>query len=180
MLDIQFIRDNPELVAEKSKQKGYEVDIPQLLGFDDKRRQLLQTVEELRRQRNDLNTENKGQKPSEAQLSAGRKIKEQLGDLEHQLNAVEKEFLTLLKKVPNMPESDVPVGTSEDENVVSKQWGTRPSFDFEPKNHWEIGEARELIDARRVLDLLDLPRRLERSTGKQCVEADRPEISGAQ
>jgi seryl-tRNA synthetase len=150
MLDIQFIRDNPELVAEKSKQKGYEVDIPQLLGFDDKRRQLLQTVEELRRQRNDLNTQNNGQKPSEAQLSAGRKIKEQLGDLEHQLNAVDKEFQTLLKKVPNMPESDVPVGASEDENVVSKEWGTKPSFDFEPKNHWEIGETRDLIDKERA------------------------------
>ena len=54
MLDIQFIRDNPDLVAEKSKQKGYQVDIQQLLGFDGKRRQLLQQVEDLRRQRNDI------------------------------------------------------------------------------------------------------------------------------
>lgn len=150
MLDIQFIRDNAELVAEKSKQKGYAVDIPQLLGFDEKRRQLLQTVEELRRQRNELNDQAKGQKPTDEQLAAGRRMKEQLADVEHQLTAIEKDYLALLKKVPNMPSDDVPVGASEDENVVSKEWGTKPEFDFTPKNHWEIGEARDLIDKERA------------------------------
>ena len=64
MLDIQFIRDNPELVAEKSKQKGYDVDVTQLLGFDKERRELTQQVEELRQQRNELSSATKGQRPS--------------------------------------------------------------------------------------------------------------------
>lgn len=150
MLDIQFIRDNPETVAEKSRQKGYNVDVTQLLGFDEERRQLLQQVEDLRRERNVLSSAAKGQKPSEEQVAAGREIKDKLADLEHRLSAIELEFLTLLKTVPNMPLDDVPIGASEDENVPVKHWGDKPSFSFTPKNHWQIGEAKGWIDKERA------------------------------
>ena len=150
MLDIQYIRENAEAVAEKSKQKGYDVDVTQLLGFDDERRQLLTQVEDLRRQRNELSAQSKGQKPSEEQLEKGRELKEALADLEHKLGAVEDEFVALLKKVPNMPADDVPVGETEDENQVVKTVGEPTKFDFEPKNHWEIGEARDWIDKERA------------------------------
>jgi seryl-tRNA synthetase len=150
MLDIQFIRDNPGLVAEKSKQKGYEVDIEQLLGFDKKRRELLVQVEDLRRQRNELTAQSKGQKPSDEQVKAGRELKDKLADLEHKHGSIEQEFQALLKTVPNMPVDDVPVGASENENVVVKQWGDKPEFDFKPKNHWQIGEAKGWIDKDRA------------------------------
>lgn len=150
MLDIQFIRENRELVQEKSKQKGYDVDIEQLLGFDGKRRELLARVENLRRERNELAEATKGQRPSDEQVARGRDIKTQLSDLEHQLNAIEQEFLALLKTVPNMPTEDVPVGASENENVVIKQWGEKPAFDFQPKTHWELAEAKGWIDKERA------------------------------
>jgi seryl-tRNA synthetase len=150
MLDIQFIRENRELVQEKSKQKGYDVDIEQLLGFDSKRRELLAQVENLRRERNELAEATKGQRPSDEQVARGRDIKTQLSDLEHQLNAIEQEFLALLKTVPNMPTEDVPVGASENENVVIKQWGEKPAFDFQPKTHWELAEAKGWIDKERA------------------------------
>ena len=150
MLDIQFIRDNAKLVAEKSKQKGYTVDIEQLLGFDTKRRELLIQVEDLRRQRNEISTGTKGQKPNEEQMAKGRELKNQLATLEHQLNAVEQEFLALLKAVPNMPLNDVPVGASEEENKVSKEWGTKPKFDFKPLTHGELGEKLGFIDKERA------------------------------
>jgi seryl-tRNA synthetase len=150
MLDIQFIRENPELVAEKSKQKGYDIDITQLLGFDEERRELLQQVEELRRKRNELASQTKGQKPSEEQVNQGREIKDKIADLEHKLASIELEFNELLKRVPNMPSEDVPVGASEDENVVVKRWGEKPTFDFEVKNHWQIGEAKGWIDKERA------------------------------
>ncbi len=150
MLDIQFIRDNPETVAEKSRQKGYEVDVRQLLGFDEERRQLLQQVEDLRRQRNELSGQTKGQKPSEEQIAKGRELKDKVAKLEHQLAVIELEFTALLKTVPNMPVDDVPIGTTEDENVVVKIWGEKPQFDFEPKNHWQIGEAKGWIDKERA------------------------------
>lgn len=150
MLDIQFIRDNAETVAEKSKQKGYDVDITQLLGFDTKRRELQGQVDALRRKRNELADATKGQRPSEEQIAQGRAIKEELGTLEHQLNTVDQEFTTLLKAVPNMPLDDVPVGASEDENVISKEIGKKTQFSFQPKNHWEIAESRLLIDKERA------------------------------
>ncbi|HEX4774786.1 MAG TPA: serine--tRNA ligase [Candidatus Saccharimonadales bacterium] len=150
MLDIQFIRDNPELVADKSRQKGYEIDVQQLLGFDSERRELLQQVEDLRRQRNELTEQTKGQKPSEEQIAKGRELRDQLGDLEHKLAAIEQEFETLLKAVPNMPLDDVPVGSSEEDNVLAKTVGQRPNFDFEPKQHHELAEPKDWIDKERA------------------------------
>ena len=150
MLDIQFIRDNPELVAEKSKQKGYEIDVQQLLGFDKERRELLQQAEDLRRQRNELTAQNKGQKPGEEQVKAGRELKDKLSDLEHKLGSIEKEFVELLKTVPNMPLDDVPIGASEAENQVVKTVGDKPQFDFQPQNHWQIGVAKGWIDKDRA------------------------------
>lgn len=150
MLDIQFIRDNPDLVAKKSKQKGYTADIKQLLGFDEERRTLLQQVEELRRKRNELTAQMKGGKPSDQQIAAGRDLREQLGDKEHQLESIEKEFLILLKAVPNMPSDDVPVGDKEEDNVVAKTVGQKPDFGFEPKEHHIIAEAKDWIDKERA------------------------------
>lgn len=150
MLDIQFIRENKELVREKSKQKGIDIDVEQLLGFDTKRRELLGKVENVRRQRNQLTESIKGQRPIEEQVAKGRELKDQLTDLEHQLSAIEQEFLALLKQVPNMPLDDVPVGTSEEANQVIKEWGTKKDFDFQPKTHWELAEARGLIDKERA------------------------------
>ena len=150
MLDIQFIRDNAAVVADKSKQKGYKVDITQLLGFDTERRELLLQVEGLRQQRNELAAATKGKKPSDEQVAQGKDIKGELTNLEHKLAAIDKEFTELLKQVPNMPLDDVPVGASEDENVVAKKVGQPTKFDFEPKSHWEIAEARDLIDKERA------------------------------
>jgi seryl-tRNA synthetase len=150
MLDIRYIRENPELVREKSAQKGYDVDIEQLLGFDKKRNELLQKVEELRRQRNELAEKGKNGPPSDEDIQKGKELKEQIGDLEHQLASIEEEFDVLWRKVPNMPTDDVPAGVSEDENVVVKEWGEKPQFPYPPKNHWQIAEARGLIDKERA------------------------------
>jgi seryl-tRNA synthetase len=150
MLDIKFIRENPGLIAEKSKQKGYDVDIDQLLGFDKKRSELLQQTEDLRRQRNELAQKGKSGPPSEQDIKQGREIKDQLADLEHRLTSIEEEFNVLLRKVPNVPLENVPVGASEEGNVVVREWGEKPSFDYEPKNHWQLAEQRDLIDKARA------------------------------
>ncbi len=146
MLDIQFIRDNPEAVAEKSKQKGYEVDITQLLGFDKERRELLQQVEDLRRQRNELTAQTKGKKPSDEQVKAGRELKDKLADLEHKRTAIEKEFNTLLRTVPNVTPDDTPEG-GEENNREEKKWG-EPRQD-KVVDHQTWGEKRGLIDFER-------------------------------
>jgi seryl-tRNA synthetase len=150
MLDIQIIRDNPDMVREKSKQKGYDIDVDQLLGFDAKRRELQKQVEQLRQERNEIADSMKGSRPSDEQVAKGREVKESLAALEHQHASIEKEFLSLLKIVPNMPLESVPVGTTEDENVIIKTIGEKPDFDFDIKNHAQIAEAKGWIDKERA------------------------------
>lgn len=150
MLDIQFIRDNAELVQEKSKQKGYDIDVQQLLGFDKRRRELLQQVEELRHRRNELSESTKGQRPSDAQIAEGKAVRDQLTDLGHQLSVIDQEFGVLLKQVPNMPLDDVPIGSSEDENVIAKTVGEPRNFDFGPRNDEDLGTMRDLMDKKRA------------------------------
>lgn len=150
MLDLQFIRDNPDLVAEKTKQKGYDVDIHRLLELDGKRREVLTRTDDLRRQRNEQAAELKNGRPTDEQIAAGKRIKESITTAEQELGVIDDELEPLIKSVPNMPHDDVPVGASEAENVVAYEWGEKPHFDFEPKNHWEIAEARGLIDKERA------------------------------
>lgn len=150
MLDIQYIRDNPDLVEEKSKQKGYKIDVKKLLELDTKRRALLTDVEELRQQRNAQADSFKKGKPSEADLKHGRDLKERVAKLEAELEDVDAQYWPRLKEVPNMPLDSVPVGATEDENVVVKTVGDQPKFDFEPKNHAQIAEAKGWLDKERA------------------------------
>lgn len=152
MLDIQFIRDNPQLVAEKSKQKGYDIDISGLLERDAEKRELLTEVEALRQRRNELadRLKTSGGKPDQADIDSGKQIKVELAKRESFLREAEEELIQLLKQVPNMPLDDVPLGASEDENVVVKTVGDIPSFSFKPKNHAEIAEAKGWLDKERA------------------------------
>lgn len=150
MLDIRYVRENAARVQEASEQKGFRVDIAHLLQLDEERREILAKVEELRKERNDLSSSFKAQKPSDEQLIRGRELKTEIAEIEDRLNVVEAEYLTALKKVPNMPLDYVPVGATEDENVVTKTVGDKPKFDFEPKNHWEIAQQRDWIDKERA------------------------------
>lgn len=151
MLDIQYIRDNAEIVETKSRQKGIEVDISHLLQVDGERRTRQTQVEELRRRRNDLTSVIKDQqRPSDEQITEGRQLKDEINGLETQLAQIEKIFASEIKKVPNMPLDDVPVGATEAENVVSKTVGELPQFDFEPRTHAQIAEAKGWLDKERA------------------------------
>lgn len=150
MLDIRFIRENAERVQEAVGQKGYQVDIAQLIKLDDKRREAMSAAEVLRKERNEISSHMKGGKPSKELVERGKQLKVKLAEVEERLRSHEEEFIQLLKKVPNMPLADVPIGATEDENVVVKTVGTPPVFSFAPKNHAEIGEARDWIDKERA------------------------------
>lgn len=150
MLDIQFIRENAELVKEKSRQKQVTVDIDHLLELDKQRRELTSRLETLRAERNRLAQEQKGGKPSEQQIEAGRDVKDQIAKLQAELEPIDHDFLQLLKQVPNMPVEDVPVGESEDQNVVAREVGVKRDFYFKPKNHYDIGVAKGWIDKERA------------------------------
>ncbi len=146
MLDIQFIRDHSEEVAKKSAQKGYKVDVPKLLGLDEDRRKLLQEVEDLRRQRNELTAQTKGQKPSDEQIKKGKDVKDKIAALEQKLNPIDEKFVELLKEVPNVMPDDTPEG-GEENNRPEKQWGE--ASQDKVIDHLTWGEQRGLIDFER-------------------------------
>ena len=150
MLDIRFIRENADAVQRASEQKGYQVSISDLLELDDSRRDLQKRVDELRQRRNEVASRMKGGKPEQDLVDRGKAIKAELGQLESQLDMVNGRYMALLKQVPNMPHADVPVGLSEDENVEIKVVGDIPQFDFAPKNHYEIAEAKGWLDKERA------------------------------
>lgn len=150
MLDIRFIRDNAEAVQAAVKHKGCDVSIATLLQLDDERREVQRQVDELRQQRNEIAAQMKGGRPEPSLIERGKAIKAKLSGLEAQLSEVEERYTALLKQVPNMPHADVPVGLSEDENVEVKVVGDIPAFDFAPKNHYEIAEAKGWLDKERA------------------------------
>jgi seryl-tRNA synthetase len=155
MLDINYIRENAEKVKKFSVNKGCKVDVDKTLALDDARRELENRINELREERNALAQSVKGDgaknaKPSAENVARGKEIKAELAALETELGSVEAEFATLLKQIPNAPTDDVPIGLTEDENVVAETVGEIPAFDFAPKNHWQIAEARNWIDKERA------------------------------
>ncbi len=150
MLDIRFIRENPERVQEASSQKGYTVDVQELLKLDESRRELQQQVEGLRSRRNDNAAKMKGGRPEQVLIDEGKQIKIELSEREGYLAKLDEEFFALLKKVPNMPWEGVPVGASEDENIEVKRVGEQPGFNFSVKNHAEIAEPKGWLDKERA------------------------------
>ena len=150
MLDIRFIRENADAVQQNARHKNYSVDIAQLLKLDDERRELSRNADELRERRNTNAASMKGGKPEQAAIDEGKAIKVELADIEEKLGALEASVLSIQKTVPNMAWEDVPVGESEDENVVAKEEGAPTVFAFEPRNHWQIAEQRDWIDKERA------------------------------
>lgn len=144
MLDINFIRDNLELVKTAAKNKNREVDFDRLLILDDRRRTLIGTIEQLRGERNKLSGSD-----SVDNRERGKKIKEDLKKWAEELKNLEQEFHNLMLMVPNVPHKDVPVGEDAAENIEVKKWGTLPKFDFQPKDHVELAKKLDLIDFER-------------------------------
>ncbi len=150
MLDIKFIRENSDVVKEATKNKNIEVDVDRLLVVDAEAVKLRQELDLLRQKRNE-NAENmKGGKPSDEQVEEGKRLKDEISNLETKLSPLEEEYLKLMYKVPNIPEPEVPVGKSEEENVVVAEFGIKPEFSFEVKNHWELAQAKGWIDKERA------------------------------
>jgi seryl-tRNA synthetase len=150
MLDIRYIRENASAVQENAQRKGYDVNIEKVLRLDQTKRRLQQQADELREQRNDISSRMKGTRPSDELIAQGKAIKDRLGEIETNLREADDVFLNLLKKVPNMALADVPVGATEDENVVAKKVGEPTKFDFVPKNHAELAEVRGWLAKERA------------------------------
>jgi seryl-tRNA synthetase len=150
MLDIRFVREHAEQVQENARRKGYDVNIDELLRLDLAKRELQEQTDKLRERRNDISSQMKGGRPSDELITEGKALKDRLSELEVSLKEADTAFLALLKQVPNMALADVPVGASEDENVVAKKVGEPRIYDFTPKSYAALAEAKGWLDKERA------------------------------
>ncbi len=153
MLDIKFIKENPDLVKNGCKKKRFEVDIERFLKLDKKRREILQTLEDIRAQKNRANKtiqKVKNKKEKEKIILRMQQLSKISDELEKAFKETEKEFNDLMLKIPNLPLDDVPLGKGERDNVVIRKWGKLPKFNFKPKDYLEIAEELDLIDIKRA------------------------------
>jgi seryl-tRNA synthetase len=146
MLDITFIRENPDIVRDALKNKNHEgIDLDRVLLLADERKKIAGDVSNLNRQRNEA--------ASSRDAEAGRRLKDELKVAEEKYQTIEKELVSLLIKIPNIPSADTPVGPDELSNKILRQWGDKPSFSFTPKPHWEIGKELGIIDNEKAAEV---------------------------
>ena len=153
MLDIKFIRENPQIVKEGCQKKQVKVDIDRLLEFDKKRRETLQALEDMWAQKNKASkkiAELKNEKEKQKIILKMRELDRNSDKLNKNLKEWEAEFNNLMFQIPNLPLDGVPMGKDEKDNVVLRRWGEKPKFDFKVKNYLEIAENLDLIDIKRA------------------------------
>lgn len=138
MLDIKFIKENKEIVASMAKNRNREIDVEALLSAYETRKSLRNEIDNLNAKR---------KQAAEARDAVlGSSLKVELEDLEKRFAEADKEFISLMIKVPNIHSADTPVGPDESGNKVLRQWGEPRVFDFAPKEHDELGKALGIID----------------------------------
>ena len=153
MLDIKFIRENKGKVKQACKNKQVKVDIDKLLKVDKERREIQTELEKIFAQKNKASKEiskAKDKKEKQNIISEMQKIDKKGDKLKESLKKIDKEFEILMYQVPNIALDDVPVGKSENDNVVMRKVGEKTRFDFKPKDYLEIAEKYDLIDVKRA------------------------------
>ena len=146
MLDLRFIRENPEVVAKNLRARGSKLNLDRLLAFDEERRQLVSELNEIQRQRNDLAKGLKGRKPTDEERARGRELKEREPALDADLARVDAQLEELRSALPNMLRPDVPPGVDEASNREMRRFGEPTRFPFPVKDHLALVELHDLAD----------------------------------
>lgn len=175
MLDLKFVRENLDKVAEAMKNRHTEVDLDAFRKLDQERRDLLQEVEADKSMRNSVSAEiskmkKNGEDASEKILSM-RTLGDKIAETDKKLKEVEQGLRDIMLTIPNMPDASVPVGKDDTENPEVRKWCEPTHFDFEPKAHWDLGEDLGILDSNRAAKVsggrfyyyLGLGARLERA-----------------
>lgn len=150
MLDLKFIRENFDLVLQGVQNKHEKIDLSSFSVLDDKRRHLLAQVEELKALRNKVSEEigrakKRGEEAS-AKITEMKNVGDRIKALDEEVRQVEQALYELQIRIPNLPHASVPIGATAEDNVVVKEWGEKPRWDFKAKPHWELNEQLKLID----------------------------------
>ena len=154
MLDIKFVRDNLDVVKTMLKNRNNPLDLDGFTDLEKKRREILSETEQLKTKRNSVSKQIGAMKKAGEDTSAisaeMREVGNKISDLDGQLRDIEAELRDILLHIPNIPKDDVPIGKDDTENPEVRRWGEPRKFDFEPKAHWDIGEALDILDAERA------------------------------
>ena len=154
MIDPKILREKREVIYEGLKKRGTEINMDKLLEKDEKRRALIQESEKMKSERNELSNEiarlKKTGTDAGDKITHLRNLGKIIEGIEQELRIVEKEWEDMLLVIPNMPHESVPIGSSDSDNKEVKIWGEKPSFDFEPLSHWDIGEKLDILDFKRA------------------------------
>ncbi len=149
MLDIKFIRENKELIAEGAKKKHLKFDVEALIKADDERKALTLLVEEKRAKQNEASKRLPSMKDALEKknlLEDMKLLKDELQKEEEKMKEVMKVWQALMLQVPNIPDMSVPEGDSDADNVEVRAWGEKPNFTYRPKDHIELMEKLDLAD----------------------------------
>ncbi len=143
MLDIKFVRNNPELVAKSIESRGAAQDLDDFLNMEQQRRELTQRVQEFKTRRNQASQEvalakREGRDPAQA-MEGLSELSEKIKELDGELKGLDRQVNEWLLSVPNIPVDDVPVGSDEEDNQLVRTWGEKPVMDFQPREHWDLG-----------------------------------------
>ncbi len=153
MLDLKFIRDNPDTVRTMLEQRRMDAPLDQLINSDRRWRELMGEAESLRSYQNSVSKKiaelKKTKGDASEQIVEMRQVSQKIRELNENAQVKKSEVDEILINLPNMPHSSTPAGNSEADNIEVKRWGGLPTFDFEPKPHWELAEALDIIDFKR-------------------------------
>ncbi|MDN4592532.1 serine--tRNA ligase [Polycladomyces subterraneus] len=155
MLDMKLLRNQFDEVKARLQHRGEDISgLDSFQQLDEKRRELLRQTEQLKNQRNTVSREiaqkKKAGEDATAEIENMRRVGDEIKRLDEELRQVEAELQDILLTIPNLPHESVPVGDSEEDNVPVRHWGELPQFDFEPKPHWEIAQALDILDFERA------------------------------
>ena len=149
MLDLRFVRENPEAVKENCENRGVEADVDLVVDLADRRSELIQELNQLRRRQNEMARsvgQERDPEKREGLIAESRRMKELIPESEAELAAVEGRLREEMLKIPNMTHPDAPIGKDDTENVEIRREGEISDFSFEPKDHVELGELSGTID----------------------------------
>lgn len=153
MLDMRFVRNNPQIVQEALVRRGSALTLDEFLKLEEQRREKLFMVEQMKNRRNTVSEEigrlkKAGQNVPDMVLEM-RDLSREIKDKDEEVKVLDESLQNILLDIPNIPHESVPTGASDADNPVMRTWGEPRSFGFQPKPHWDLGEALDIIDFER-------------------------------
>jgi len=153
MLDLKFVRNNPDVVKTALQKRGASISLAPFLELDERRREKLAEVEKLKNKRNVVSEEigrlKKAGQLAENMVLEMRQVSDAIKGLDEEIRILDQQLQQTLLAIPNIPDDSVPVGMDDSANIELRRWGESRQFDFEPKPHWDIGEMLDILDFER-------------------------------